>query len=267
MADLIHAELTGVQQLDVFLAPVSVNPGDEWWETVRAKLRSSSCVLFLATRAAVQSSFVSIELGMALEAKKRIVPIVLGIAISDLPQWAERFQTFNLKGLSKQEIRELGSKVMQIVREDRVKGGPQGSESNAQLVRGIELMEDGAYEAALDLFNQLVRAEPRSAVANYYLALASLKGRRPRSLFLSEADVISRQLERACRSDDPQAHYFFLWAVLKLDFYQANGFAVSEPDADELFNMAEDYPYHQESFEQMNRHARIDESLESLGLL
>jgi len=263
VADLIHAELTRVQQLDVFLAPVSVNPGDEWWETLKANLRTSSCVLFLATKAAFEASFVSIELGIAMEAKKRVFPIVWGIAISDLPKWAERLQTLHLKSLSNQEIRDLGAKVARVVREDRVKGGPQGSEGNTLLVRGIALMESGAYEPAIDLFNQALGLDPLSPAANYYLALASLKGRRPRSLFLSEADAISRYLERACRSANPQAHYFFLWALLKLDFYEAKGFTF-EPYSEELFSLAEQYPYHQESFEQMNRHARVEESLREI---
>lgn len=204
---------------------------------------------------------------MALEAKKRIVPILWGIVVSELPKWAERFQNFSLTALSKHEIRELGATVARVVREDRVKGGPQGSEANMLLARGIELMEAGAYEPAVELFNQLTTLDPLSPAANYYLALASLKGRRARSLFLSEADAISRRLERACRSTNPQRQYFFLWAILKLDFYEANGLSVSEPDAEALFNMAEQYPYHQESFEQMNRHARVDESLRSFGLI
>jgi len=69
----------------VFIASVSLKPGDDWGKEIRRNLLKSRCVIFLASMRACESSFVQQELGMALGASKKVIPIVWDIAPSDLP--------------------------------------------------------------------------------------------------------------------------------------------------------------------------------------
>src|SRR6185295_309168 len=169
-------------------------------------------------------------------------------------------QALALRGNSDIEIRAVSSAAAEIVRKEKAKGPPEVRQAITQI-------EAHAYESAIDILTQAVRLAPLAGETNYYLALASLKGKRPRSLFLSEADAISRYLEKACASARPQAHYFYLWAVVKFDFYRANGLQPGRPNDEECVEAALDYPFDQSAFEQMIKHADADESLRSLGVI
>lgn len=263
LAMSIQSELR-TQNLDVFMASVSLQPGELWPDTVLRNLRASSCVVFLASKVASRSEFVNQELGMAFGANKRVIPVLWKIAPSDLPGWAANLQAFNLGGTSDQEIRALSAKIAQVVREEKAKGPP---EIAAWLAEAIKRIEAHAYESAIEILTQAVKLAPLAGDINYYVALALLKGKRPRSLFLSEADAVSRYLQTACTSDLPKAHYFYLWALVKFDFYQANGLRVGEPDVEECLIAAQDYQFDQDGFDQMVRHAKADEGLRSLGLI
>jgi hypothetical protein len=84
--------------LTVFLATVSLKAGDHWPTEIMRNLRGSTQVILLASRAACQSPFVQQELGGALYAGKRIVPLVWDMPPSDLPGWAAQYQAIDLRG-------------------------------------------------------------------------------------------------------------------------------------------------------------------------
>lgn len=100
-------------------------------------------------------------------------------------------------------------------------------------------MED--YQASIDLLQKLLSSAPLNSDYHYYLALVMLQGRHPKSLRLTEADVINKHLEKACKSGTPKAHYFYLWAFVKANFYLANGFRIPEPSIQDILSVAEQY--------------------------
>ncbi|EQD76625.1 TIR protein, partial [mine drainage metagenome] len=51
--------------LSVFLAPLSLSPGQQWPDAILKSLEASPWVLFLASRAACSSSWVQQEVGVA----------------------------------------------------------------------------------------------------------------------------------------------------------------------------------------------------------
>ncbi len=73
LAEGIHRQFSadGVQ---VFLAALSLKPGDIWTEHIKSNLQQSTWIIFLASKAACQSPFVQQELGMALALGKKIIP-------------------------------------------------------------------------------------------------------------------------------------------------------------------------------------------------
>ena len=97
-----HLQADGVT---VFLAPVSLHPGEHWSPTVLASLRSSDWVVFLASRGACASPYVQQELGIAIGSNKKIVPVIWEIQPSELPGWASNYQSLDLRNKSIDQVR------------------------------------------------------------------------------------------------------------------------------------------------------------------
>jgi hypothetical protein len=264
LATLIASQLRA-QNLEVFMDSASIRPGENWREALLRNISASYCFVLIATKNIRGSDWVNQELGIAFQLNKRVLPVLVGIHSSELPGFAADVQALPIGQVPTQrELTNLRSQVAEIVRREKAKGPPEAA---ALVEQAIKRIEAHAYDAALDNLNQASTIAPLAGDTNYYLALASLKGKRPRSLFLSEADAVSRYLERACTSATPQAHYFYLWAVVKFDFYRANGLQPGRPDVEECLEAAQDYPFDQNAFEQMIGHAEADESLRSLGVI
>lgn len=68
------------QQVNVFIASVSLQPGENWSQVIWNNLKASPWVIFLASRSACGSAYVQQELGAALAGEKKIVPIVWDLA-------------------------------------------------------------------------------------------------------------------------------------------------------------------------------------------
>jgi hypothetical protein len=164
------------------MASVSLQGGDQWTEELKRNIRASSCLLFLATKAARLSHWANQELGGAVIANKRVIPVLWEIAQSELPGFAAHIQTLTLSGISEREIRDLSSKVAEIVREERAKGPPEVA---ALLEQAIKRIEAQAYESAIEILTQAVKLAPLAGSTNYFLAVALLKCQLPLSLFLS----------------------------------------------------------------------------------
>jgi TIR domain len=121
IADFVYSELTR-QHLDVFMASVSLRPGENWSESVRANLKASSWVIFLASRVACKSAYVLQETGMALGTGKQIVPIVWDIVPSQLPGWLNRTQALDVRNLTLDQIRTRISQIAESIRQNKNQG-------------------------------------------------------------------------------------------------------------------------------------------------
>ncbi len=115
LARFVAAQLQA-QNITVFMASMSIMPGQNWSEEILNNLRSSSCVIFLASRNACQSPYVLQETGGALAMEKRLVPIVWDMDPSELPGWINQKQVIDIRGYT---IQDLAIKVQEIARQIR----------------------------------------------------------------------------------------------------------------------------------------------------
>lgn len=120
-ARFLHRHLSG-EGLSVFLASVSLAPGERWPQEILNALSTSSWVLFLGSRAACASPWVQQELGAALVTQKKLVPIVWDMPPSQLPGWVSHFQALNLAGASPAEVQAEVSAIAGRIKSDKGRG-------------------------------------------------------------------------------------------------------------------------------------------------
>jgi hypothetical protein len=116
----VHTILTA-QQVDVFLAPLSLRPGDQWGQEIRNKLAESSWIVFLASAAACRSPYAQQEIGMAIALKKRLVPVIWDIQPSDLPGWLKDIQARDLRGLTIENFKQRIVNIADGIQADKIK--------------------------------------------------------------------------------------------------------------------------------------------------
>jgi hypothetical protein len=110
------------QQLDVFLASISLAPGARWTPQIIEALRASDWVFLLASRNALESSNVQQELGGALFGRKKLVPIMWDLYPKDLPRWISDFQGLVLTGATVETINAQVSSLAARVTADKTTG-------------------------------------------------------------------------------------------------------------------------------------------------
>jgi hypothetical protein len=121
VARFLHQHLSG-EGMQVFLASASLQPGQLWSQEILNALRSSSWVLFLASRAACASPWVQQELGAALVMQKKLVPIVWDIPPSELPGWVKQSQALNLAGASIEQVKSQMTAIANAIKSDKTQG-------------------------------------------------------------------------------------------------------------------------------------------------
>ena len=84
LAEFVYDELHR-HGVTPFMASASLLPGQHWSAEILANLRNSNWVILLASRSACASAFVNQEIGGALLASKRVVPIVWDMSPAELP--------------------------------------------------------------------------------------------------------------------------------------------------------------------------------------
>jgi|SRR5688572_8441084 len=119
----VHDHLVS-EDVRVFLAPASLLPGQNWSQEVLTALRDSSWVIFLASRAACSSPWVQQELGAALIAQKKLVPVVWDLPPAELPGWVRNFQALNLRGASIEQVKAQMKAIAERVKADKAQGLP-----------------------------------------------------------------------------------------------------------------------------------------------
>ena len=128
-AQFIHRNLVE-QGTSAFLAATSLQPGQQWSAEILEALRGSDTVLFLASRSACASPWVQQELGYAVGAKKKIIPIIWDIKPTELPGWVSGYQALDLSRHSPEEVREEVAAIAERIKTDK---------KTALLVAGLAL--------------------------------------------------------------------------------------------------------------------------------
>jgi len=102
-ATAVYNDLTA-HGLDVFMAAISLQPGDRWSEQIHQALASSKWVIFLASRAACASQYVEQEIGGALLTKKDVIPVVWDMEPANLPGWTNQMHALDVRQQSPAQI-------------------------------------------------------------------------------------------------------------------------------------------------------------------
>lgn len=110
------------QDLDVFLASVSLNAGEHWTPQIVEALRNSEWVFLLASKNALASANVQQEVGGAIFGKKKLVPIMWDVQPSDLPRWVSDYQGLILAGATLDNINLQVAQLAAHVKANKVKG-------------------------------------------------------------------------------------------------------------------------------------------------
>lgn len=110
------------QGLNVFLASISLKPGDRWADKIVQELRGSAWVVFLASRNALASANVQMEIGGAVFGNKKLVPIMWDVQPSDLPPWITQHQGLTLSGATIEDINQRVVQLAAHIKEDKSKG-------------------------------------------------------------------------------------------------------------------------------------------------
>lgn len=121
LAQFVRSHLIA-QGLSVFLASISINHGERWTPKIIAELRESEWVFLLASKNALESPNVQLEVGGAIFGKKKLVPIMWDVQPSDLPRWVSDFQGLVLSGATLENINLQVAQLAANVKQSKVNG-------------------------------------------------------------------------------------------------------------------------------------------------
>lgn len=135
-AKAVHRDLTA-HGLSVFMAKISLHPGDRWAEDILRALAQSNWVIFLASKAACASPFVQQEIGGALITRKRLIPVVWQMAPSELPGWVNQVQAIDIRNQTLAQIQARIIDLAQQMKATKDKDKDKGFLIGAALVAGF----------------------------------------------------------------------------------------------------------------------------------
>ena len=121
LAQFVRSHLIA-QQLSVFLASISLTAGERWTPRIIEALRTSEWVVLLASKNALASANVQLEVGGAIFGNKKLVPIMWDVQPSDLPRWISDFQGLILTGATVENITLQVAQLAANIKESKVKG-------------------------------------------------------------------------------------------------------------------------------------------------
>lgn len=121
LADFIYSELNRLG-VTSFKASASLLPGQQWSPGILNNLKNSNWVIILASREACKSAFVNQEIGGALLASKKLVPIIWDIVPEELPGWLNSIQALDLRGSTMVDLRKHVANIAHRIKQENAKG-------------------------------------------------------------------------------------------------------------------------------------------------
>ena len=106
--------------INVFLASISLQPGNKWKREILSNLRESKWFFFLATNNSINSDAVMHEIGGALSLNKNIVPILYGIDFPDLPDWIKEYQGIKVTNDNVSHVKKTLESISEKIKADKV---------------------------------------------------------------------------------------------------------------------------------------------------
>ncbi|SEP43869.1 toll/interleukin-1 receptor domain-containing protein [Nitrosovibrio sp. Nv6] len=120
LADLVHENLR-THDLDVFYAPISLTVGSQWAPQILEALRNSEWFFLLASKNALDSANVQVEVGGAMSQKKKVVPIMWDIQPNELPHWIADYQGLVLTNANMGDISQQVTKLAANIKASKEK--------------------------------------------------------------------------------------------------------------------------------------------------
>lgn len=119
-----------------------------------------------------------------------------------------------------------------------IAGGSEDSETHLSL--GLLYLQLRLYDLSVRHCKRAIDLNPGNPDGHYYLALASIRGRRPRSLTLQEVRAVEAYVSAAMELDEQPAKYYYLLGIVRHDYYTANGLRSPSPSGLALLEMAQE---------------------------
>ena len=126
------------------------------------------------------------------------------------------------------------NKYIQIVKAGNVIIHGPCTEVEGLISEGLKLLKARSWEMAIKVFESAKNLQPTEPDCYYYLSIALLKGRRPQWIEYSEAIAINDFLKTACTLNKSRTHYYYLWALVRSDYFLKNGFNAGEPTLENI---------------------------------
>jgi hypothetical protein len=155
-------------------------------------------------------------------------------------------------------IDEAHRHKLRSIYKNQIRNHPEKAEYHFAL--GLNYLDLAMYNLAITSFQAALEKGLREANIFYYLALAHVGGRRPKILKLSAVKFIENCLNAAIQLDSTQAHYLYLWTLIKYDYYQANGLKLSPPTIEELLTIAQQRYFNRAEIKQLFKHVLVPDS-------
>ncbi|MEM1167705.1 MAG: hypothetical protein AAGJ08_01065 [Cyanobacteria bacterium P01_H01_bin.35] len=114
---------------------------------------------------------------------------------------------------------------------------PPGSPDPLVLLKqGIELLEGKSYNQAIEQFRVAIQVDSSLTTTYYYLALALLKGKRPKILQRNQIEEIDGLLCAATKMGDSDGTVQWFRALIRDDYYGGNRMRCPEPNVSEIIS-------------------------------
>jgi TIR domain-containing protein len=101
------AEVFGSRNIPYFLSEKNIKPGDNWVDEVKRALRSCKILYSLVTPSSLGSEWVQIEWNVASFLEKKIVPVLLRVSVSDLPERLRSYQSIDFHRINELSESEM----------------------------------------------------------------------------------------------------------------------------------------------------------------
>jgi hypothetical protein len=105
--------------LTVFLASISLQPGDLWSTKIQAAVDQSDWIILLASRRACASPYVQQEIGRALAGSKKLIPVIWDIDPNELPGWVNQYQALDIRGNTGEQVAARIGEVAARIKQDK----------------------------------------------------------------------------------------------------------------------------------------------------
>ena len=112
------------------------------------------------------------------------------------------------------------------------KDNPDDAEGHLGL--GITFLQLGMYPLAQRSFEKVIELSPEIPQSYYYSCLAKIQGRRLMTLSLKEIRDIESLANTATQIDPENPTFTLLLALIRRDYYEANGMKAPAPSAEDL---------------------------------